>query len=500
MTERATFNLEFESFRAFVDEYSPRLADHGLFLPTHEPEPVGSVVEFSLSLSDEFRLLQGTGEVVWTLAEVTELGSPGMAVRILEADESTRRLLDRLIDNHRKKGGEPFSLEPPPGAVTAPAEVAAESPEAPVGEAEGDAVMRAPSIDLGQAIDLSGTIPIGPHEAVPPALEEEPAPTLGTDEDAPAAAALDEEAVGEAVAPEAEPEGAEPAGEEADLLSVPEISGAGEESGAEEVDLLETNAEPPLGERADATESLFDEEDSGALVPPLDLDEDGEVEAWLPPGASEAEGGRPWLKIAMVLLVLAAALFAVGVYLGDFVSDRRAGEVESAGSPEAEVPGEDETPPVVLAENDSPAAVATGTEEGAEATEETAPPGPDAEAAPAAESGPLTGIDRLSWRDTGEGTVLVLEGDGRIEPSAFDVLRVSSGSPRAVIKVRGVSRPFATATTPVGTDQVRQVRSGFHVLPEGSEVHFVADLTGPAVEIAVASVEGRRLRVRFSGG
>ena len=51
----------------------------------------------------------------------------------------------------------------------------------------------------------------------------------------------------------------------------------------------------------------------------------------------------------------------------------------------------------------------------------------------------------------------------------------------------------------VGTPEVRQVRSGFHVLPEGSEVHFVADLAGPNVQVAAANAEGDRLRLRFSG-
>ena len=319
--QHAQFSLEFESFRAFVDQYSVRLSERALFLPTRSPEPVGSTVEFSFSLSDEFRLLKGSGEVVWTLAEAAGGGSPGMAVRIAEADEPSQRLLERLVANHRKKGGEPFSLEPPPGAVTGAVEPSAAPPPVVAPPEAADPVIESPTIDLGQAIDLSSTVMITPIEvdslpATSPPETETVEPTVAVEAEESLAAPV--------VEPEL-PEQGDAAGAE-ELLSIPDLPGAGFQAPGEDAEEAESmESSDPLGGFKQADESPF-EEGFGALVPPIAVPDAATAASWLPGDeAKVAKPGRPWLKIALVLLVLAAMLFAVGVFMGDFVSGWRQG-------------------------------------------------------------------------------------------------------------------------------------------------------------------------------
>ncbi len=130
MSRMASFSLQFDSFRAFVDEYSSRLSERALFLVTDSPEAIGTAVEFSLGLSDEFRLLQGSGEVVWIVQESSGETPSGMAIRILDVDEPTQRLLERLVENQRKKGGETFSVKAPPEAATVAADASQQTPAA----------------------------------------------------------------------------------------------------------------------------------------------------------------------------------------------------------------------------------------------------------------------------------------------------------------------------------------------------------------------------------
>ena len=526
MSRMASFSLQFDSFRAFVDEYSSRLSERALFLVTDSPEAIGTAVEFSLGLSDEFRLLQGSGEVVWIVQESSGETPSGMAIRILEVDEPTERLLARLVENQRKKGGKTFSVKAPPEAATVAADASpqtpAASPRTPTAE------MDAPAIELTSAIDLGGT------QLIPTNLGSE-SQSFPLDDDSVDASPFQSEPS----PPDDAVPTAEPADSEADLLSMPDLAAPEPpvRSAAPEPTVVVPIPEPftpdavpeppapaaPPGEldpfaaadsdpfqTAGEPGGTFFEESAASIAPPVEMPDLQTSASWLPDARSESgKSSRPYFKIALAITLVAAALFAVGAFMGDFTRGFGQAEVaETLGSPGAADPVDGEGPagtpsgeeaPLVLAGDADPPPAETGAEAVA-----TAPPTRTREAArPTAASDPaprLTGIERLTWSETRSGTLLEILADGRIEPSAFEVIRVDSGAPRAVIKIRGVSRPYSTSATPVNTAQIKQVRSGFHVLPEGSEIHLVADLTSSAVEIAVASVEGARLRIRFTGG
>ena len=58
--------VECESFRSFLQRFSPRISKAGIFLPSDTPWPVGNCVEFRVGLGPDFPLLRGIGDVVWT--------------------------------------------------------------------------------------------------------------------------------------------------------------------------------------------------------------------------------------------------------------------------------------------------------------------------------------------------------------------------------------------------------------------------------------------------
>src|SRR5262245_9563799 len=58
-------SLKFKEFRGFITEVSSNLSLGGMFIRTTAPKPVGTIFDFELSLTDDFKLVQGIGEVLW---------------------------------------------------------------------------------------------------------------------------------------------------------------------------------------------------------------------------------------------------------------------------------------------------------------------------------------------------------------------------------------------------------------------------------------------------
>ena len=78
------------------------------------------------------------------------------------------------------------------------------------------------------------------------------------------------------------------------------------------------------------------------------------------------------------------------------------------------------------------------------------------------------------------------------------VFRLDTGTPRQVVKILGVSRPFSERSLEVGTSHVSAVRTGLHAGDVGQELHVVADLEDPAVRMRRVEPEGSQLHVYFS--
>lgn len=119
-------NLEFERFNGFISEYSSNISEGGMFVRTNEPKPIGTVVSFEFRLRDNFKLIQGLGEVTWIRAIERSPEKPmGMGIRFHELDAKSRELIRTMVDHYTEGGGKPFQLEsaqdpdlPPPPETT----------------------------------------------------------------------------------------------------------------------------------------------------------------------------------------------------------------------------------------------------------------------------------------------------------------------------------------------------------------------------------------------
>ncbi len=107
-------SLKFKEFRGFITEYSQNLSMGGMFIRTTSPKPVGTIFDFELSLTDDFKLVQGIGEVIWVREADDGPERPsGMGVRFLDLSSESRRLIQRIVEEQVAHGGTPFELEPP---------------------------------------------------------------------------------------------------------------------------------------------------------------------------------------------------------------------------------------------------------------------------------------------------------------------------------------------------------------------------------------------------
>ena len=107
-------SLKFKEFRGFITEYSQNLSMGGMFIRTTSPKPIGTIFDFELSLTDDFKLVQGIGEVLWVRETDDGPERPsGMGVRFLDLSSESRRLIQRIVEEQVAHGGTPFELEPP---------------------------------------------------------------------------------------------------------------------------------------------------------------------------------------------------------------------------------------------------------------------------------------------------------------------------------------------------------------------------------------------------
>ena len=106
---------------------------------------------------------------------------------------------------------------------------------------------------------------------------------------------------------------------------------------------------------------------------------------------------------------------------------------------------------------------------------------------------PFTGIEEITWQQSGNGAEIVVRLDGFLPEGAWSVERMSD-PPRHLVKLIGASRPYPTQTLEVGFGGVYQLRTGYH----GRDVqHVVIDLVGPRVVLEESVVEGSSVRLRF---
>lgn len=99
-----------DDFAEVVSVFSPNLSRDGVFVETDVWLADGSPVRFRLSLADGFALVHALGEVAWRRSAAER--KAGLAIRFSRVVEGLP-LIERIVDQHRLEGGQPFLLSDP---------------------------------------------------------------------------------------------------------------------------------------------------------------------------------------------------------------------------------------------------------------------------------------------------------------------------------------------------------------------------------------------------
>lgn len=239
------------------------------------------------------------------------------------------------------------------------------------------------------------------------------------------------------------------------------------------------------------------------------------------PAARRDSSRRP---VAYALL-LALAIVAGGIVLAPRVSETLRGLVPVAGGdPSQRAAAQLQRPPITGAPTvpEAAGAASPGGDPGGETAPEAAipeprparpspePPSPRtavSEPSPPAVSPPvdlpspprsgrtLSGLDDILVQRDGSDLVVTLVADGAI--ARWDHLRLDSGNPRELVRLYGVSRPYAHNRVPADGRELRQIRTGYHRDAGGDQLHVVLDLATPDVRLVGTEEEEGRLSLRL---
>ena len=485
-------SLKFKEFRGFITEYSSNISLGGMFITTEAPQPPGSVFDFEFRLADDdFQLIHGIGEVVWVREEASGPDHPpGMGIRFLHLGEGSRDLVRRMVDEHERGGGTPFDLEghapsSAPGTAAAGHEIAS-------GIEASDETTRGPADELAETATLD--LPEEPGETGRAEIEEpDESDELPYGRFDAAMASLRQSRAGEAA-----PGGGSdlPAGfEEVRAALRPEDAGAVEADPPTSTGPATFAPDPEAPHATSATEPLS----TPASAPPT-VPEDRHAA----PRSSRGSGRKILWGVLALLLVgaVAAQLLVPGGLVGLINTGGTA--PESAPELEEEIAVRTETPPPdsrSSAEEIPPEPLSPALD--AEIVETTADPTeiPPAEAeepeppTPATPTEPFSRLENVSWRVEQGRTVVELELDGAISPERYSRFRLDGGTPREVVRLRGVEAAYSPTSLPVDGRQLEGIRIGYHERAGGNEIHVVLDLASSSVELTELEAVGNRLRV-----
>jgi uncharacterized protein (TIGR02266 family) len=115
MSEARKITLQFPSLRAFLAEYGERISAEGMLLRTEAPPAAGSTVDIEVVVAAGMRLLRARGETLWSGAGAAGGRQPAAAVRFQDLDEASRKLIEKIVEQRRREGAEPFRLADVPG-------------------------------------------------------------------------------------------------------------------------------------------------------------------------------------------------------------------------------------------------------------------------------------------------------------------------------------------------------------------------------------------------
>jgi uncharacterized protein (TIGR02266 family) len=92
----------YQSFIDFIECQSMNISRSGMFLVSEQSLPVGTTIEFELTLADGVPLLKGKGDVVRS-----SVNPRGLGVRFQQIDDASRRLIERIVQINLQEGKRP---------------------------------------------------------------------------------------------------------------------------------------------------------------------------------------------------------------------------------------------------------------------------------------------------------------------------------------------------------------------------------------------------------
>jgi len=423
-----TVSLKFKNLEGFVTELSENISLGGMFLRTEDPQPVGALFDFELTLEEEGPLIQGIAEVMWVREndDGPERLS-GMGVRFLELAPGSRALIYQVVDQHIVRGGEPYDLhEPSPRERATIGGADAATVDEPTAGAEQESrarTVRAGSYAVLASPQRSLNDERGPRETWRRTRRAPSRRVVGLG--AAVLAVLVLAALGWALWP-----------------------GSGDEPAAPTLD-----GETRVADASPGRDPLE------TVVPA------GPIPELADPGRSESEASQP------------EDLGPEGSEPGEVEPKEEATTARPADIPAPEPPRE--TSPEPPRSADPAPAAATPTAEPAAAT-----PGRST----------ATMLRDISWQRQGGSLVVTLTADGPWTNGGWDHFRMDEGTPREVVRLRGIREPFRPGL-PVGETELRQIRTGYHRRAGGPELHVVLDLSSPRVRLTGMEAQGADLRI-----
>jgi len=464
-----------------------------LYFETSEAGAEGTEVVFEVRIRDSFSVLRGEGRIVRATDE-------GVFVRLAYLDQPSLKLLPKIVDHYRRQGVPLLDLTEVEVAEATEAEESPVADEPSADDLWPEEETVTPDSAVGLTLDdleaefLAHRIPSGIAQEPPvdagAATEAVliDASKLGTGSD------VENETLAEARF-ETEPEVEPPLIDPQDLIA--DSPGSQEAFAPGDIHLNELLTAEQAAGLATEQDSAFAAQEPEASVGELQIDPGL---PWLPDEEPEKKGRRD-LWLILVLIVLGAALGAAFYFFflrpGEASSRAPAAPVEvRARVVPAASPVVDSAPIAIAGAQPQPEA--RGKEValvGVSATPQPTAPEPRSSDVSA---DPLTGVDRITWVNEPGETIVTFWGDGLFVAEQVDDFRVAGGTPREVVRIRGVRRPFTPQEIELDTAHVLRIRVGLHEESDGRALHFVADLVDGDVEILRTEAAGEQLRVYFS--
>ncbi len=113
--------------------------------------------------------------------------------------------------------------------------------------------------------------------------------------------------------------------------------------------------------------------------------------------------------------------------------------------------------------------------------------------------GNLTVVQNITWEQREDATVVIIWADGRFTPTTTSYARLGEDPPREVVRILGVEGPYSPAEVIMEeSPHVQYLRIGYHRGRQFDELHIIAELVEPAVQLKRFELDGSQLRLFFA--